>query len=99
MIIYFGAENVSDAMDPTSMFTCPGIKNELFYYGVEFGSNPGGTDEVRIFDGCNRFIPIDMTSVEPMIKALERILVNYHALEVAKEIKENVENPNYTQAV
>jgi hypothetical protein len=99
MKIYFGAVDINEVFDPTGMFACPGNHDELFYYGIEFGSNPGGTDELCIFDGCDRSIPVDMASVEPMIKALERILVNYHALEVAKDIKANVEDPNYTQSV
>jgi len=99
MKIYFGAESVTEVMDSSGMLGCPGEPNKLYYYGVEFGSNVGGIDEVCIFDGCDRSIPIDIESVEPMIKALERILVNHHALAVAKEIRENVENPHYAQAI
>lgn len=99
MIIYFGAESVTEVIDSSGMLSCPDEYDELFYYGVEFGSNVGGIDEVRIFDGCDRSIPIDIGSVEALMEALKRILINHHALEVAKEIKENVENPNYTQAI
>lgn len=99
MNIYFGAEHLDSIIDPTGMFTCPGVNDAMFYYGVEYGSNPGGTDEVRIFDGCDRTIPVDIESVESLIKALEKTLVNYHAMKIAQEIEDNVKNPEYTQSV
>jgi hypothetical protein len=45
--------------------------NGNFYYNyVEYGTNPGGVDEVAIIDGCNRYMPIAMESVPALIDAL-----------------------------
>jgi len=42
-----------------------------FYYNyVEYGTNPGGMDEVAITDGCNRYMPISMEHVPCLIDAL-----------------------------
>lgn len=99
MQIYFGAANIDDLIDPTGMLACPEINDTLFYYGVEYGSNPGGTEEVRIYDGCDRSIPVDIESVESLITALEGVLANHYALQVAKNIEDNVINPTYSKAI
>lgn len=49
----------------------PNKDGDFFYNQVEFGTNPGGTDEVAISDGCNRFIPITVESIPELITALQ----------------------------
>lgn len=69
MKIYFG-----DASKDT--FGSDGLlcgKDSNFYYGVEHGTGPGGMDEVRIFDGCNRYVPIDLGSLPELIAALQEV--------------------------
>jgi hypothetical protein len=47
------------------------VLDKHFYNFVEFGTNPGGLDEVAIVDGCGRYIPICMNDVPDLIAALQ----------------------------
>jgi hypothetical protein len=49
----------------------PNEHGDYFYNQVEFGTNPGGTDEVAISDGCERYMPISIESIPDLIVALE----------------------------
>jgi hypothetical protein len=49
----------------------PNKDGDFFYNQVEFGTNPGGTDEVAISDGCDRYMPISIESIPDLIVALE----------------------------
>jgi hypothetical protein len=48
----------------------PNKAGEFFYNSVEFGTNPGGTEEVSIADGCNRYMPISIENLPELISAL-----------------------------
>ncbi len=48
----------------------PNKEGEYFYNQVEFGTNPGGVDEVAISDSCNRYIPISVETIPELISAL-----------------------------
>lgn len=64
-----------------------------FYYNyVEFGTNPGGTDEVAIHDGCDRYMPIAMDNVPEFIQALAECYKIYTGLQSAARIQELVES-------
>jgi hypothetical protein len=89
MKLYFGAHLFSELYDTEGMFASPDAPEHLFYYGVEYGSNPGGLDEVRIFDGCDRSIPVDMEALPAMVEALNRVYITYRALMIAKEMEED----------
>lgn len=49
----------------------PNKAGEFFYNSVEFGTNPGGTEEVCIADGCNRYMPISVDNIPELISALK----------------------------
>jgi hypothetical protein len=49
----------------------PNQNGDYFYNQVEFGTNPGGTDEVAISDCCDRYMPISIDSIPDLIVALE----------------------------
>jgi hypothetical protein len=49
----------------------PNENGDFFYNQVEFGTNPGGTDEVAISDGCDRYMPISIESIPDLIVALQ----------------------------
>lgn len=70
MNIYFGRAQ-QDEFDFSDLFR---VKTdggtEYFYQAVEFGTNPGGLDEVRIYDTCNRSIPICVESIPELVEAL-----------------------------
>ena len=92
MNIYFGAVNKSEVQDEDGMYVAEDAPNHMFYYGVEYGTNPGGTDEVLIFDGIERSVPIDIESVPALITALARYYKVYTGLSLAEQIKEQVED-------
>ena len=49
----------------------PNKHGDFFYNQVEFGTNPGGIDEVAISDGCNRYMPISIESIPELIRVLD----------------------------
>ena len=62
-----------------------------FYYNyLEFGTNPGGTDEVAIVDGCDRFMPISIDSIPELITALSECYKIAKALEASERIQNYV---------
>ena len=90
MNIYFGAVKKSEVEDEDGMFVSDDAPNHMFYYGVEYGTNPGGTDEVLIFDGIDRSVPIDIENVPALISALARYYKVYTGITLAKDIEERV---------
>jgi hypothetical protein len=64
-----------------------------FYYNyVEFGTNPGGTEEVAILDGCGRYMPIAVENIPDLVAALEEVLRISDELEFAKQLTTYVES-------
>ena len=70
-----------------------------FYNGVEHGTNPGGIEEVRIFDGCNRSIPIAVDNIPDLIEALEFCLRNVRTIEHAQRLGHELSCPNHNHFV
>lgn len=62
------AEDV-DMFGDESLFG-PDSSGNFYYNFVEFGTNPGGTDEIAIEDGCNRYMPIAVEHIPSLIDAL-----------------------------
>ena len=89
MKIYFGAQPLANLYDTDGMFACDDAPEHLFYYGVEFGSNCGGLDEVMIFDGCDRNLPVDIESIPSLMTALSRIYSLHRAFTIADVLKED----------
>jgi hypothetical protein len=87
MKIYFGDANEDIFSD--GLFEC---NSSQFYYGVEHGTGPGGMDEVRMFDGCNRYLPIHMEAVPELIAALQEVLKTNEAVKRAQEMTERAES-------
>lgn len=62
-----------------------------FYYNyVEFGTNPGGTEEVAITDGCNRYMPITVEHIPDLISALAECYAIAKSLKSAEKINDYV---------
>lgn len=91
MRIYFG--EVSDA-DINSFGTDGLFEVEGAFYsgGVEVGSNPGGFEDVMIFDGCNRRVPISTDNIEHLIKALTECLNVANTLREAEDLHDFAAN-------
>jgi hypothetical protein len=87
MKIYFG--NANEDIFSDGLFTC---NSSQFYYGVEHGTGPGGMDEVRIFDGCTRYVPIHLEAVPELIAALQEIQRIGEAVKRAAEMTERAES-------
>lgn len=69
----------------------PNEAGEFFYNYVEYGTNPGGLDEVAIVDGCNRFMPIAMEHIPELVTALNECYKIYLEIASADNTKEYVE--------
>lgn len=48
----------------------PDFDGNFYYNYLEFGTNPGGTDEVSIVDGCTRYMPIAVEHIPNLVDAL-----------------------------
>lgn len=70
-----------------------------FYNGVEHGTNPGGIEEVRIFDGCDRSIPISVESIPDLIEALQFCLNNVETIERAQRLEHELSCDNHNHFV
>jgi hypothetical protein len=99
MKIYFGSQNKETVLDIDGMFHTSTEPDFYFYYGVEFGTNPGGDNEVMIFDGCDRRIPVDIESIPEFIEALQRCYDIHTQIEEAEELKLNLEDDNYEESI
>jgi hypothetical protein len=87
MKIYFGDANEDMFADGT--FEC---SSNQFYYGVEHGTGPGGMDEVRLFDGCNRYLPVHLEAIPELIAALQEVQRIGEAVKRAAELTERAES-------
>lgn len=73
MRIYFSPANTGDVdqFGDEGLFTVKDGDNlQYFYQAIEFGTNAGGLEEVRIFDTCNRSIPIAVETIPQLVEAL-----------------------------
>lgn len=62
-----------------------------FYYNyVEYGTNPGGTDEVAIVDGCDRFMPIAVDNIPDLIAALADCYQIAQGIKAAEKVQDYV---------
>ena len=62
MKIYFG--NANEDLFSDGLFV---VNDNQYYYGVQHGTNPGGLDEVVIFDGCKRKVPFYCFFIKKLI--------------------------------
>jgi hypothetical protein len=70
----------------------PDRAGNFYYNQLEYGTNPGGTDEVAITDGCERYMPIAVENIPDLITALEEVLRISGGIKFAKEITTYVES-------
>ena len=91
MQIYFGAVPQAEVFDTDAMFVSDKDDDNYFYYGIEFGSNPGGREEILVYDGLDRCVPVDIESVPAMIKALETVYMLHTATINAQNFLERMD--------
>ena len=70
----------------------PDVAGNFYYNQLEFGTNPGGTDEIAITDGTNRYMPIAVDNLPELIVALREIVRIADEIKFAKEITTYVES-------
>ncbi len=70
----------------------PDESGEFYYNFVEYGTNPGGTDEVAIVDGCNRYMPIAVDNIPDLIVALVECYKIHLEISAASRTQEFVES-------
>jgi hypothetical protein len=87
MKIYFG--NANDDTFGDGLFE---VGDNQYYYGVEHGTCPGGLEEVRIFDACNRDLPIHVEAIPELIAALKEVQTIQEAVKRAEELTERAES-------
>lgn len=70
----------------------PDEAGNFYYNSVEFGTNPGGFEEVVIADTCRRSIPIAVESIPELMVALADIYNTHLMLEQRNQLKDLVES-------
>ena len=70
----------------------PDAQGNFYYNYVEFGTNPGGVDEVAIHDGCGRYMPIAVDNIPDLIAALTEIARMSDKLTLAKQLNSYAES-------
>lgn len=58
---------------------------QYYYQAVEFGTNPGGLDEVRIHDTVGRSVPICIETIPELVEALQHCFNLHEKFRKAKE--------------
>jgi hypothetical protein len=65
----------------------PDANGNFYYNYLEFGTNPGGVDEVTITDGCGRYMPIAVDNIPDLIAALTEIARISDTLTLARQLE------------
>lgn len=78
------------AFDGTEDLFGPDDYDNYFYNTVEFGTNPGGLDEVTIHDTCGRYMPISIEAIPELVMALQECYRIAKNLKTAQELEQSV---------
>jgi hypothetical protein len=70
----------------------PNDADNFFYNYVEYGSNPGGLDEVAIVDGCGRMIPLNMEAVPDLVQALQKAYDTWAQINFGTKLQQIAQN-------
>lgn len=91
MNFYFGnaTKQELDMMGTEDLFEHNG---EFYYYNLEFGSNPGGLDEVALHDTSGRSLPICVDFLHQLNTALVECLAIRKKLEEADAVHSMLES-------
>lgn len=93
MKIYFNQVADSDVefFGDSGLFG-PNENDNFFYNYVEYGSNPGGLDEVAIVDGCDRMIPLNMEAIPDLVRALEKAYDMWAQIKFGTKLEQIAQN-------
>jgi len=65
----------------------PDANGNFYYNYVEFGTNPGGVEELAITDGCGRYMPIAVDNIPDLIAALTEVARISDTLTLARQLE------------
>lgn len=96
MKFYFGQEHDTETFGTSGL-----LKHGNEYYSgvIEFGSNPGGIDDVMISDGCGRSIPVSVEHLYAICTALSEVSNMRGEIDTADQLRDFVENKNEVATV
>jgi hypothetical protein len=80
-----------DAFGDETLFG-PDADGNFYYNYVEFGTNPGGVDEVAIHDGCGRYMPIAVDNIPDLVAALIEIARMRDPITLANQLQSYAES-------
>lgn len=86
MRVYFAPVNETELED----FGADGLlehKDEFYNYMVEFGTNPGGTDDIMLHDGCGRRFPVSVEHLAQLQTALVEIAAVSQEIQAGKQLE------------
>lgn len=69
-------------------------KEDSYNFCVEYGTNPGGTEEVLIQDNCDRVMPINIADLPQLIRILATVVDTANCVAEAEALFEDINNPN-----
>lgn len=98
MQIYFGkaSDEVIDATSYNGLFVSQDSEN-FYTYGIDFGTVD--TDEIVIYDGFDRRVPIDVDSISDLISALEKVQALMDQVRDVEKFKQNISSSNFSYSV
>lgn len=70
----------------------PDQSGNFYYNYVEFATNPGGLEEVAIYDGCGRYMPIAVDNIPDLIAALTEVTRLSDSITLANQLTSYVES-------
>lgn len=63
---------------------------DLYYTMIEWGTNPGGSEDFMISDGIGRQIPISVDHLQPLIEALTDIQTTLETIQAGKDAEASI---------
>jgi hypothetical protein len=67
---------------------------DFYYNWVEFGTNPGGADDLVIADTVGRLVPVSIEHIGTLIEVLEDIQATLDQVKAGKAAEVSIFNPD-----
>lgn len=91
MKIYFGKID-QETIDQFGVDGAFEHEGEFYWFQMEYGTNPGGMDEVAITDTCGRYLPMPLEYIEILQNVMNVALLSNEVLEQADTVLDNLSN-------
>lgn len=102
MQIYFGQVPETACSPDDTVFVIKDdnyLDPQAFYYALEYGSGPGGTDDIMIYDTVGRRVPIDVNSIPELMLALEEVLKISETIANGEKLSKQVADESFSITV